>query len=65
MNMMGGGSLHPATADTVAKKMHYVYQDGKTYDIESYRVVRNTVRVGAASKEGQAAIETDFFMIEE
>jgi 3-oxoacyl-[acyl-carrier-protein] synthase-3 len=26
----GGGSLHPASADTVKKKMHYVYQDGKT-----------------------------------
>lgn len=28
--MPGGGSLHPASADTVKKKMHYVYQDGKT-----------------------------------
>lgn len=27
---LGGGSLHPATHDTVDKKMHYVYQDGKT-----------------------------------
>jgi 3-oxoacyl-[acyl-carrier-protein] synthase-3 len=27
--MPGGGSLHPATADTVEKKMHYVHQDGK------------------------------------
>ena len=26
--MPGGGSLHPATAETVAKKMHYVHQDG-------------------------------------
>lgn len=26
----GGGSLHPASHDTVEKKMHYVYQDGKT-----------------------------------
>ena len=25
-----GGSLHPASKDTVDKKMHYVYQDGKT-----------------------------------
>lgn len=25
----GGGSLHPATHETVDKKMHYVYQDGK------------------------------------
>lgn len=28
--MLGGGSLHPATAETVAKKMHYIYQEGKT-----------------------------------
>jgi len=28
--MPGGGSLHPSSADTVKKKMHYVQQDGKT-----------------------------------
>lgn len=27
--MPGGGSLHPASADTIKKKMHYVQQDGK------------------------------------
>lgn len=27
--MPGGGSLHPASADTIKKKMHYVRQDGK------------------------------------
>jgi 3-oxoacyl-[acyl-carrier-protein] synthase III len=27
--MPGGGSLNPATKDTVAKKMHYVHQDGQ------------------------------------
>jgi 3-oxoacyl-[acyl-carrier-protein] synthase-3 len=30
LNMPGGGSLHPATAETVAKKMHYVHQDGQS-----------------------------------
>jgi len=30
LNVLGGGSLHPATAETVREKMHYVYQDGKT-----------------------------------
>jgi len=30
LTMPGGGSLHPASTDTVKKKMHYVYQDGKT-----------------------------------
>ena len=27
--MKGGGSLHPATHETVDKGMHYIYQDGK------------------------------------
>ncbi len=27
--MKGGGSLHPPTHETVDKKMHYLYQDGK------------------------------------
>ena len=29
LNMPGGGSLHPTTAETVEKKMHYVHQDGQ------------------------------------
>jgi len=27
--MLGGGSLNPPTIETVEKKMHYIYQDGK------------------------------------
>src|SRR6185436_19233265 len=27
--MPAGGSLNPASAETVAKKMHYVHQDGR------------------------------------
>ena len=27
--MEGGGSLHPASEETVAKEMHYIFQDGK------------------------------------
>ena len=27
--MLGGGSLHPPTHETVDKKMHYLYQDGR------------------------------------
>lgn len=30
LHMKGGGSLHPATHETVDKRMHYVYQDGKS-----------------------------------
>jgi 3-oxoacyl-[acyl-carrier-protein] synthase-3 len=29
LNMKGGGSLNPPTHDTVDKKMHYIFQDGK------------------------------------
>ena len=29
LNMPAGGSLHPASAETVAAKMHYVHQDGQ------------------------------------
>jgi len=28
--MPGGGSLHPATHETVDKRLHYLYQEGKT-----------------------------------
>ncbi|MFH1572896.1 MAG: beta-ketoacyl-ACP synthase III [Acidobacteriota bacterium] len=28
--MPGGGSLHPATAETVGKNMHFVHQDGRS-----------------------------------
>ncbi|HTO93007.1 MAG TPA: beta-ketoacyl-ACP synthase III [Bacteroidota bacterium] len=30
LHMKAGGSLNPATAETVEKRMHYIYQDGKT-----------------------------------
>lgn len=30
LTMTGGGSLHPASRETVDQRMHYVYQDGKT-----------------------------------
>lgn len=29
LNMPAGGSLHPASHDTVDKRMHYIHQDGK------------------------------------
>jgi 3-oxoacyl-[acyl-carrier-protein] synthase-3 len=30
LNMLGGGSRYPATHETVDKKYHYIYQDGKS-----------------------------------
>jgi 3-oxoacyl-[acyl-carrier-protein] synthase-3 len=29
LNMLGGGSLYPSSHETVDKKMHYLFQDGK------------------------------------
>ena len=29
LHMRGGGSLHPPTHETIDKRMHYLYQDGK------------------------------------
>ena len=44
LNMPGGGSLHPSSAETVAEKMHYVHQDGPA-------VYRFAVRKMAESAE--------------
>ena len=30
LHMKGGGSLHPASMETVANKEHYIYQEGQT-----------------------------------
>jgi len=30
LKIAGGGSLHPASRETVDQKMHYIFQDGKT-----------------------------------
>lgn len=38
--MPGGGSLHPATHETVDKKMHYVHQDGQA--VFKYAVRKQT-----------------------
>jgi 3-oxoacyl-[acyl-carrier-protein] synthase-3 len=49
----GGGSLHPASQETIDKKMHYIYQDGKTVfkhavvgmaDVSARIVERNNLR---------------------
>jgi 3-oxoacyl-[acyl-carrier-protein] synthase-3 len=52
LNMPGGGSLNPPTAETVAKKMHYVHQDGaavykfavrKMQEVSEHILARNGV----------------------
>ena len=38
LNMKGGGSLHPPSHETIDKRMHYVYQDGRA--VFKFAVVR-------------------------
>jgi 3-oxoacyl-[acyl-carrier-protein] synthase-3 len=46
LNMPAGGSLHPASAETVAKRMHYVHQDGQAvYKFAVRKMVEATERV--------------------
>ncbi|MBS1841211.1 MAG: ketoacyl-ACP synthase III [Acidobacteria bacterium] len=51
--MPGGGSLHPSSAETVAKKMHYVHQEGsqvfkyavrRMADLAAHLVERNGLK---------------------
>ena len=41
LTVPAGGSLHPASKDTVDKRMHYVYQDGKTVFKHAVRGMAN------------------------
>jgi 3-oxoacyl-[acyl-carrier-protein] synthase-3 len=52
LNVTGGGSLYPASRETVDQKMHFVYQDGKTVfkhavngmaDVAAKIVARNNI----------------------
>ncbi len=52
LNMPGGGSLHPPTAETVEKKMHYVHQDGQAVYKFAVRKMGRGYRDGAPSEWG-------------
>ena len=59
--MPGGGSLNPPTAETVAKKMHYVHQEGGAV----FKVaVRKMAEVSEAllKRNGLTAAEVDLFI---
>jgi 3-oxoacyl-[acyl-carrier-protein] synthase-3 len=46
LNLAGGGSLHPATAETVASGMHFIHQDGQTvYKFAVRKMAEATTRV--------------------
>lgn len=61
LNMPGGGSLHPSSAETVAKKMHYVHQDGQV--VYKY-AVRKMVEVSSKvlADHNVAASDLDCFI---
>lgn len=44
LHMKAGGSNYPATADTVANREHFVYQDGRPVFKAAVRGMSNTVR---------------------
>ena len=46
LNLAGGGSLHPASAETVASGMHFIHQDGQTvYKFAVRKMAEATTRV--------------------
>ena len=47
LNMPGGGSLHPSTAETVAAKMHFVHQDGQAVYKFAVRKMAEAAETGA------------------
>lgn len=59
--MPGGGSLHPSTAETVAKKMHYVHQDGQAvYKFAVRKMAEATERL--LERNGMHGDELDCFI---
>ncbi len=44
LNMKAGGSLHPATAETVANREHFVYQEGRTVFKHAVNGMTHTVQ---------------------
>jgi 3-oxoacyl-[acyl-carrier-protein] synthase-3 len=61
LNMPGGGSLHPASHETVDKKMHYVHQDGQPVFKYAVRKMGEVSR-GVLEKNGYAAADLDLFI---
>ncbi len=58
--MPGGGSANPASAETVAKKMHYVHQDGR--QIFKY-AVRQTYEASSALLERHGLTPSDVSLL--
>jgi 3-oxoacyl-[acyl-carrier-protein] synthase-3 len=61
LNMPGGGSLHPSTAETVAAKMHYVHQDGQAVYKFAVRKMAEAAET-VLSRNGVAGSELSCFI---
>jgi 3-oxoacyl-[acyl-carrier-protein] synthase-3 len=61
LNMPGGGSLHPATRETVDEKMHYIHQDGQqVFKYAVKKMAEMTDRV--LQKNGLTGADVDCFI---
>ena len=59
--MPGGGSLNPATHETVDQKMHYIHQDGQqVFKYAVKKMAEMTERVLA--KNGKTGADVDCFI---
>lgn len=61
LSMPGGGSLHPATAETVAGRMHYVHQEGQ--QVYKYAVRKMIEASEAVLKRNGVAVEDVHLLI--
>ena len=61
LNQPGGGSLHPASHETVDKKMHYIHQDGQqVFKYAVKKMAEMTERV--LQKNGLTGADVDCFI---
>ncbi|HUI84341.1 MAG TPA: beta-ketoacyl-ACP synthase III [Candidatus Binatia bacterium] len=61
LNMPGGGSLHPASHETVDRKMHYIHQDGQqVFKYAVRKMAEMTERV--LQKNGLTGNDVDCFI---
>ncbi len=61
LNMTGGGSLHPPSAETVAKGMHYVFQEGReVYKFAVKGMAGVTMEI--VEKNGFTGADVDLFV---
>jgi len=61
LNMPGGGSLHPASHETVEKKMHFVHQDGQPVFKYAVRKMGEASR-GVLQRNGFGSADLDLFI---